>query len=158
MRKRILVVAHEADVVKSVPVTLRLAGHRVILAGCGLDAIKRARSLLPDLILVDAALPDMDGSTIIEFLGHLPSTATLPTLLFKPRLGAAQSQPQPGCLGASPMNSSELLQQVALALALCRPRAGQAEPEADFAGGARCEVSPYTQIQTRLADNSAPTS
>ena len=85
MVKRILVVAHAADAAESIPITLELAGHKVELADCGLDAILWAEKLLPDLILVDASLPDMDGSTIIGILQRLPCTAALETILLKPR-------------------------------------------------------------------------
>jgi CheY-like chemotaxis protein len=121
MTKRILLVAHEVDLVQSVPVTLRLAGHRVMLADCGLDAIKRARRLLPDLVLVDSVLPDMDGLTVIDILRRLPSTGTLPTMLFQPR----------PVLGANP--SPLVLQQVAQALALCgqKDEGSPAEWESD---------------------------
>jgi DNA-binding response OmpR family regulator len=109
MRKRILFVASESDIVQSFPVTLRLAGHRVFVTDCGLGAIKQARTILPDLVLVDAMLPDMDGSTVIDILRRLPSTSELRTMLFKER-GAPRE----------PVNSSELLVQVAEALALCQ--------------------------------------
>jgi CheY-like chemotaxis protein len=129
MKKRILLVAHEADVVQSVPITLRLAGHRVILAGCGLEAIKRARRLLPDLVLVDAALPDLDGPTVIDILRRLPSTRGLPAMLFQPRPSAAPDQSQTGSTEIGPPKSSELLQQVALALVFCGAEVGPAQSE-----------------------------
>jgi CheY-like chemotaxis protein len=117
MNKRILLVAMESDIVQSVPITLRLAGHRVFMADCGLDAIKQARRWLPDLILIDAILPDMDGSTVADILRRLPSTGELRTMLLKPR----QPQHSPvGELECTPLNSSELLAQVAMALALCQ--------------------------------------
>jgi hypothetical protein len=120
MSKLILLVAHEADVVQSIPITLRLAGHRVLLAGTGLEAIKHAGNLLPDLILADTALPDMDGPTVIDIMRRLPSTETVPSMVIQPRLPASPGQsgePQYGRL-----NSSALLQQVAVALAACRTK------------------------------------
>ncbi|MGO8696742.1 MAG: response regulator [Limisphaerales bacterium] len=117
MSKLILLVAHQADVVQSIPITLRLAGHRVMLAGTGLDAIKRAGSLMPDLILADAALPDMDGPTVIDILRRLPSTGTVPSMLIHPRLQGSADQAGEGKYGR--LNSSALLQHVAAALAAC---------------------------------------
>jgi CheY-like chemotaxis protein len=117
MRKRILLVASESDIVQSFPVTLRLAGHRVFVTDCGLGAIKQARTILPDLVLVDAMLPDMDGSTVIDILRRLPSTSDLRTMLFKER-GAP---PSAGTTAhREPVNSSELLLQIAEILALCQ--------------------------------------
>jgi len=117
MSKLILLVAHEADAVQSIPITLRLAGHRVMLAGSGLDAINHAGSLLPDLILADAALPDMDGPTVIDILRRLPSTQTVPSMLIQPRLPVSSDQAGEGKYGR--LNSSALLQHVAAALAAC---------------------------------------
>ncbi len=121
MEKRILLVAMENDIVQSVPITLRLAGHSVLMASHGLEGIKQARESLPDLILVDAILPDMDGTTLIDILRRLPSTSDLRTMLFKPR------QPRPPSAGETdsiPLNSSQLLAQLGLALALCRESPG----------------------------------
>ncbi len=117
MNKRILLVAMENDIVESVPITLQLAGHHVVITGCGLEAIKQARSLLPDLVLVDAILPDMDGATLVDILRRLPSTGELRTMLFKSR--TKQESPT-GEAERAPTDSSDLLAQVARALALCR--------------------------------------
>jgi CheY-like chemotaxis protein len=127
MKKRILLVAVENDIVHSVPITLKLAGHNVEMAGCGLEAIKRARSLLPDLVLVDSILPDMDGATVVDILRRLPSTGELRTMLFKPR----QRQHSVGTEAErAPLNSSDVLAQVALALALCHESSPpELEPE-----------------------------
>jgi CheY-like chemotaxis protein len=128
MEKRILVVARASDVVETIPITLELAGHKVTLADCGLDAILWSERFLPDLILVDASLPDMDGSTIIGILQCLPSTAALATLLLKPRGHNPSAQSQPGRPENGALHSSELLRQVAFALTLCHAAHQPASP------------------------------
>lgn len=116
--------AHENDVLESFPVTLTLAGHDVLLAHAGLQAIKQARNVSPDVIVLDATLPDMDGSTVKEILQRLPSTARIPTLLLKPRphrlmpLSLQADGIRAGLI--QPLNSGELLRQVGDALMLCR--------------------------------------
>jgi len=40
---------------------LQAAGHEVLSAGTGADGIALARAQLPDLVLMDLGLPDMDG-------------------------------------------------------------------------------------------------
>ena len=124
MKNQILLVANENDVVESFPVTLTLAGHEVALAHSGLLAIKQARDTWPDLIIIDATLPDMDGATAMEILHRLPSTGSIPTLLLKPR----PHRLMPPALQADgiraglvrPLNHGEMLAQVGNALALCR--------------------------------------
>ncbi len=40
----------------------------VAVAGSGVDAIEQATSLIPDLVLLDSQLPDMDGATVRELI------------------------------------------------------------------------------------------
>jgi len=129
--KKILLVAFEHDVLESFPVTLKLAGHEVALASGGLEAIRQARNTWPDLIVMDATLPDMDGTTLLEILHRLPSTADIPTLLLKPRAHKLMpaSLKNGGVFGGTiqSLNPSDLLQQVGDALAQCRQLELQAE-------------------------------
>ncbi len=133
MKKQILLVAHESDVLESFPVTLALAGHEVLLADGGLQAIKQARNLSPDVIVLDATLPDMDGSTVMEILHRLPSTTRIPTLLLKPRPHRLMPLPlqadgiRSGLI--QQLDSVELLRQIGEVLASCQ----QVELEAAMA-------------------------
>jgi CheY-like chemotaxis protein len=123
MRKLILMVAHEADVAESISSTLRSAGHQVMAADCGVDGILWADRFPPDLILVDAALPDMEGSTILGILRRLPSTAALGIILLKPRGRDFPPQARLERPERDGLNTSELLLEVEEALALSRGRA-----------------------------------
>jgi CheY-like chemotaxis protein len=135
MKKQILLVAYESDVLESFPVTLTLAGHGVSLAHGGLDAIKQARNLCPDVIVLDATLPDMEGSTVMEILHRLPSTNSIPTVLLKPR----PHRLMPPALQAEgiragfiqPLDSTQLLREIGEVLASCRHL--DLEPVSDMA-------------------------
>jgi two-component system, cell cycle response regulator DivK len=61
---------------------LRHAGYRVIEASCGTDVLQLARSELPDLILMDVGMPDIDGWTATRTLREDPSTAGVKILAF----------------------------------------------------------------------------
>ncbi|HEV7926770.1 MAG TPA: response regulator [Verrucomicrobiae bacterium] len=119
MQKHILVVADAVEVVETIPITLELAGHKVTLADCGLDAILWAERMLPDLILVDSDLPDMGGVAIIGILRWLPATAGLASILLEPRCRSASAQSRSGRPQNGALNSSDLLRQVGFALTLC---------------------------------------
>ena len=60
--------------------TLRQAGFRVIEAGTGMEALRRARADAPDLILLDVKLPDIDGFEVSRRLKADVETASIPVL------------------------------------------------------------------------------
>ncbi len=81
MRQRILVVDDESDMVELVSFNLKAEGYDVITASNGLEALNQARSALPDLILLDLMLPELDGLAVCEILHRLPSTARIPVIM-----------------------------------------------------------------------------
>lgn len=81
MQIKILVVDDERDVIELVGFNLRAAGYTVDSAETGLEALNKARSILPDLIILDLMLPELDGTSICEILRKLPSTKTIPVLM-----------------------------------------------------------------------------
>ena len=85
MKSRLLLVACATDLLPSLSTNLAETGCRVRFATSGLELLKKARRRLPDLIVLDATLPDMDVTTVCEILSRLPSTATVPRLLLAAR-------------------------------------------------------------------------
>ncbi len=65
---RLLVVDDEPAIVDMLATRLRYAGFQVATAASGQDAVRLARSLRPDLIVLDVLLPDVDGFEIVERL------------------------------------------------------------------------------------------
>ena len=59
---------------------LRHAGLRTIEAASGGEAIAAARESLPDVILLDLRLPDMDGRDVARALGDDAATAAIPVV------------------------------------------------------------------------------
>jgi hypothetical protein len=68
MRKRILVVDDDADLVELLSFNLKKAGFAVGTVFDGVEALKKTRSLSPDLILLDLMLPELDGFAVCEIL------------------------------------------------------------------------------------------
>ena len=59
--KKILVVEDDADNRRIITKVLTVEGYAVIEATDGVEALARTRAERPDLILMDLALPNMDG-------------------------------------------------------------------------------------------------
>ena len=61
---KILVVDDEPAMVGALGALLGQAGHRIIAAYDGEEALRRFREDAPDLVLLDLAMPGMDGATV----------------------------------------------------------------------------------------------
>ena len=64
---------------------LKHQGFRVLAAPDGETAIRAARLLNPDIILMDIDLPGIDGWTAIEILRSAPETGHIPVLALTAR-------------------------------------------------------------------------
>jgi two-component system response regulator RpaA len=80
-RHTILIVDDNAEVVDVLRLALEHAGFEVAAAGDGRAALKQARTLLPDLILLDLVLPELDGFSVCEALRRERATARTPIIL-----------------------------------------------------------------------------
>ena len=74
----ILIVDDEPDVVDLVRYRLRGAGHTVLVAEDGLQALRTAREQRPDLIVLDLMLPEMSGEEVCRQLRADRETAAIP--------------------------------------------------------------------------------
>ena len=81
MRKKILVVDDDADWVELISFNLKKAGFSIGTATNGIDALKKAQTLIPDLILLDLKLPEMDGFAVCETLRRNSATASIPIVM-----------------------------------------------------------------------------
>jgi DNA-binding response OmpR family regulator len=81
MRKKILVVEDDADLVELLCFNLKKAGFAIGTATDGVEALKKARSVVPDLILLDLMLPELDGFAVCEILRRDPATASIPIIM-----------------------------------------------------------------------------
>jgi two-component system alkaline phosphatase synthesis response regulator PhoP len=81
VRKKILVVDDNAELVDLLCFNLKKAGFSTGTATNGVDALKKARSVAPDLILLDLMLPELDGFAVCEILRRDPATASIPIIM-----------------------------------------------------------------------------
>jgi DNA-binding response OmpR family regulator len=68
MRKRILIVEDDPALCDLLFSCLKAAGYSAETAADGLEALRKARSSAPDLILLDLMLPKLDGFSVCETL------------------------------------------------------------------------------------------
>jgi CheY-like chemotaxis protein len=78
---RILVVDDEIDIVRMVVKTLGGRGHQIEAGRDGVDAVLRIRRAPPDLVLVDAGLPRVDGVEMCRRLKADPETRAVKVVL-----------------------------------------------------------------------------
>jgi CheY-like chemotaxis protein len=78
---RILFVDDDFYTLETYEKIISLMGHQAILADSAEGAIQIAGTQLPDLIVVDMNLPDMDGFTLLKILKANPATASIPAVM-----------------------------------------------------------------------------
>jgi DNA-binding response OmpR family regulator len=81
MRRKILVVEDDPDQLDAICWNLKNAGFAVGTASNGVDALIKTRSVLPDLIMLDLMLPQLNGLDICKTLRENPTTASIPVIM-----------------------------------------------------------------------------
>jgi CheY-like chemotaxis protein len=71
--RRILIVDDNRDAAESLAMMLSADGHETHAVFSSQDALNEAITFLPDMILLDIGLPEMDGYEVARRLRHLPS-------------------------------------------------------------------------------------
>jgi two-component system phosphate regulon response regulator PhoB len=131
VRLKILVVDDEPEAVELLDFNLKQAGFSVIAATDGAQALTKARSALPSLIVLDLMLPEIDGLEVCKMLRRDPATARIPIIMLTAK--AAEIDRIIGLeLGADdyitkPFSPRELVLRIKKVLQ--RGRATGAEPE-----------------------------
>lgn len=77
-KKLILVVDDEPRMTKFVRMNLELEGYRVAEAANGLEALEKVKNDLPDLVILDVNMPELDG---FETLKLIRQTGNVPVIM-----------------------------------------------------------------------------
>lgn len=80
-KQKVLVVDDEPDTVELIGFNLKNAFYEVVSASDGAEALRKARSTAPDLIILDLMLPEIDGLHVCKLLQADPATARIPILM-----------------------------------------------------------------------------
>ena len=81
INSRILVVDDITKNLQVVGTVLRNQGYKVMAAASGAEALKCVRTQLPDLILLDLMMPEMDGFQFVEALRKNPGAENIPVIV-----------------------------------------------------------------------------
>ncbi len=71
-KQKILVVDDESDIVELISYNLTKEGYQVYTASNGKEAIKIAKEVYPDLIILDVMMPEMDGIEACRIMRSMP--------------------------------------------------------------------------------------
>ncbi|MCD6311283.1 MAG: response regulator, partial [Elusimicrobia bacterium] len=81
MTKKILVVDDEPDMLAVISIRFKRWGYSVVHAASGAEAFKKIKKEKPGLILLDLALPDMEGDNICLKVKSSPKTSSVPVVV-----------------------------------------------------------------------------
>jgi len=80
-KKKVLIVEDQPELLELIRLHFKEEGFAIATATNGVEAIKKAHSLQPDLILLDVMLPELDGFAVCEILRKDPATASVPIIM-----------------------------------------------------------------------------
>ncbi len=114
---RILLVDDEPSFRAVVKEILRLHGHTVVCAAGVTDALEAMRRSVPDLVLTDVMMPDIDGLSFVRTIRSSPAWANIPVVVLTAR-ASLSDRSEAALAGASflltkPFSASELRQAIA---------------------------------------------
>jgi DNA-binding response OmpR family regulator len=84
-RPLVLVADDDEDIVQLVVLRLGRSGYDVVSATDGESAVELAMARCPDLVVIDVAMPRLDGLEITRILRARDETASIPILLLTAR-------------------------------------------------------------------------
>ena len=79
--RRILVAEDDRFLRKAAEMALKRRGYTVLTAADGEEALRAARSVLPDLILLDLIMPKLNGFDVLQALKKDAPTAHIPVIV-----------------------------------------------------------------------------
>ncbi|MDP3921644.1 MAG: response regulator [Candidatus Omnitrophota bacterium] len=116
MPKKILVVDDETNIVLVISSRLKANGFQVVTAECGRDALEKADSEKPDLIVLDVMMPSPDGYEVCRMLKGDPKHKNVPVIILTAKVSEQDRSKSAEC-GADafvtkPYSPSELLGKI----------------------------------------------
>jgi diguanylate cyclase (GGDEF)-like protein len=139
---RVLVVDDDADVRSVVEITLELAGYDVICAEDGAAALRAVQAHVPDLIVLDVMMPNLDGFEVVRTLREDARYSHIPIVMLTAK--AQLDDKVTGLTGGAddyvtkPFDADELVARVTSALRRSR-QTGSLSPLTGLPGNVRIQ-------------------
>jgi CheY-like chemotaxis protein len=80
VRKKILVADDDKSISECLEILLGLSGYEVFVAFDGQQAVKKAQSIVPDLILLDMVMPKLTGFDACKIIKNDPALRRIPII------------------------------------------------------------------------------
>jgi CheY-like chemotaxis protein len=113
MRKKVLLVDDSTTVLMMEKMILAKGPFSVVTARDGREAIEKAKSEQPDIVLLDVVMPNLDGLAACAAIRRQPETAHIPIVMVTTRGEEANVEQafRNGCTDyvTKPINGIELL-------------------------------------------------
>lgn len=82
MAEKILIIDDDLDTLQLVGGMLRQHGYQAVAASNGVQGLHKTHEEIPDLIMLDIMMPDMDGYEVARHLREDPQSKEIPILMF----------------------------------------------------------------------------
>ncbi|MFH1416441.1 MAG: response regulator [Elusimicrobiota bacterium] len=79
--KTVMIVDDEDETRRLLEFALKNAGYHVREANSGQKALEALGEFMPDAIVLDIVMPDMDGYTLVKKIKKIPDLATIPIVI-----------------------------------------------------------------------------
>src|SRR5688572_5252703 len=134
--KRILVIEDEPQTRENLVTILEMEGYQPSTASDGRAGLEAAKRELPDLVLCDVMMPEMDGYAVLEGLRAHPETISIP-FIFLTAKGDRKDLRAGMTLGADdylskPVTTAELLDAIGTRLQRHRENTEAAQQKVEF--------------------------
>ena len=118
----ILLIDDEAQMLTLLTDILEVRGYSVIIADNGVDGYNLAKSKRPDVIILDLAMPGVDGGQVAQQIRETPETEHIPIIFLTALLSKDIEANNKHMVGgnimfAKPCDFNELTNQIEILLA-----------------------------------------
>ena len=159
MRKKILLIEDDQVLRENTQEILELANYSVVVASNGIEGVKAAQELVPDLVICDIMMPELDGYGVLHSLSKEPATAQIPFIFLSAKAEPSDIRRGMG-MGADdyltkPFEEMDLLQAIEVRLQRSAVLHQSADRTGDVMGGFIDRVSDISSLKELYRDRKA---